>query len=236
MKRCIRLGVSAVFLLCLVSGCASARKNQNTADTEATGCIGPEHALRGAVYLHGIDSARPSMQELRNRSVLSALARRLKMRIAIPRGTASCPGNSICWGWGPSDNEARDVLRAIEEASAFCGLPVARLGLIGFSNGGYMTAKLFRDDLFKLAGVSWGVAAGSAMWRGSIAPRSQYVSGRLVMIIGERDVFNRDPKQNYLEQLRRISGDVHLVEFPGGHELPFNETLKAVEEALSGHN
>ena len=52
-------------------------------------CLGAPSAAHRAVYLHGLDSAGPSWQELHNRDVLAELAARFDLRLALPRGV--CP-------------------------------------------------------------------------------------------------------------------------------------------------
>jgi predicted esterase len=174
----------------------------------------------------------PSDQEIKNRSVLAVLAEELEMRIAVPRASSRCSENTVCWGWALDDEDVKRALKEVANAAASCNLPDRKLGLIGFSNGGYLVVKLFRADMFKEAHpkIHWGIAVGSAMIKGPIEPHPFRVGGQLTLIIGNKDTFNYDPEQNYLKQLRRKSPSVQLREFAGGHELPLNETRDVIFE------
>jgi len=216
-------------------GCSTTRTQQDNQAKSQMVCIGSEQAANGAVYFHGIDSHQPSVQELLNREKLSALANELDMRIAVPRAQARCLEGSICWGWALNDDEARQALDEVAAAVTACGVPGNNLGVIGFSNGGYLIAKLFRSNMFQDARpqISWGVAVSSAVMRGPIGPVPPKVSGRLVMVVGNSDQYNYDPKQNYFKELQKKSAQVYLFEFIGGHELPLAETRKALYKVLN---
>lgn len=61
-------------------------------------CLGLSNAKHALIFLHGMDSSRPSQQELSNRAILERIADSLNVRIALPRAANMCPTqpNSIC--------------------------------------------------------------------------------------------------------------------------------------------
>jgi hypothetical protein len=56
-------------------------------------CIGPADAKAFAVYLHSVDAATVSAQELGNRENLARVAEALSIRIALPRAPRACPNH-----------------------------------------------------------------------------------------------------------------------------------------------
>ena len=193
--------------------------------------MGNSQSPNAAIYLHGLDSSEPGSQELVNRAALERLATDLNLRIALPRATSLC-GEMRCWGWQTDDSDARSAVRQIESAISSCALNGKKVGLIGFSNGGYMVAKLFRSNDFPTigSGVSWGVAIGSGMLRGPLEYESKVVKGNLTIIVGTADKGNFDPIQNYFQRLRSRSPNVQLRTFSGGHELPYESLLEVAKE------
>ena len=85
-------------------------------------CLGPKKASHFAIYLHGMDSVVPSIQELQNRETLEKIANKLNLRIAIPRATNRClqQPNLLCWGWDENTslktlNALKDIPRSAEQ-------------------------------------------------------------------------------------------------------------------------
>ena len=97
-----------------------------------------------------------------------------------------------------------------------------------------MTMKIFRSNLFHTIKppVSWGVVVGSGLLKGNLEYEPKRVEGYLTLIAGKQDKYNFDPKQNYYKQLKKKSDHIEIIEFNGGHELPFSETLSAVRNRV----
>lgn len=193
-----------------------------TFSANANDCMGPDNAKSFAVYLHGIDSQKPSDQEKTNRKILSSIATKLKMKFALPRASEKC-GPSICWGWALTDKDAKSAIGAIEAAANKCFPKSSNYGLVGFSSGGYMATKLFRSCTTPRK-VSWIVTSGSTMMKGPIEPEPKDLSqcGKLSMLVGTKDEGNRDPKKNYLNLLLAKKARATYEEFDGSHELNEN--------------
>ena len=119
-------------------------------------CLGAPSAAHRAVYLHGLDSAGPSWQELHNRDVLAELAARFDLRLALPRGV--CP-RGRCWP------EADSALPWIRAAARACFGHKRLNGLIGFSNGGFLVGGLARAREFDVGTPIFGRAVTASELR-----------------------------------------------------------------------
>jgi hypothetical protein len=199
-------------------------------------CVGSPEAKHYAVYLHGIDSAQPGEQEVANRKVLESIARKLKVRFALPRAKDKC-GDGLCWGWAVTDEKALESVPAIRAAADACFPSGSSYGLLGFSSGGYLATKLFRACLIPehLPNVKWVVTSGATMMKGPIEPKPEDLSGcrQLAMLIGTKDQFNNDPSRNYLKLLQSKHAKVEYVEFDGDHNLYEKPMISAIESYLS---
>jgi hypothetical protein len=201
-------------------------------------CLGPTDATSFAVYLHGVDEAGISDQELENRRTLDAVARELSMRIALPRASKPCPTQpgELCWGWTFDEPELDAAATAVKDAAASCFGAPRPFGLIGFSNGGYLVTKLLRTCSLhqRLPRASWMMTVGSAMNHGPLegSPADLSACGRLVMLVGTRDTYNFDPHEELLHGLEAKHADVHSVRFDGGHGVPLEATREAVAALL----
>ncbi|MEK6555146.1 MAG: hypothetical protein AABZ31_07900 [Bdellovibrionota bacterium] len=127
-----------------------------------TECIGSVKANRFIVYLHGIDTESPSLQELENRGVLKELAKSLNIRFALPRAKVACPTkiHQMCWTWAAKTSvDLAPVKSAIELAAADC-FPSKNYDVLGFSNGGIAVASLLR--LCEKVDFNLGITVGAA--------------------------------------------------------------------------
>ncbi|MBX3231478.1 MAG: hypothetical protein KF837_29400 [Labilithrix sp.] len=181
-----------------------------------------------------MDGATASPQEMANREVLAALARKLSVRFALPRSSMACPTQpgSICWGWSFDDAElaaAASVVRAGARA-CFGDGPVT---LVGFSNGGYLLNKLIRSCSLKshVPEAVRAITVGAGVFHGPLEPSPESLTGcgELTMLVGDEDEHNFDPSGNLLRQLRAKHANVREVRYHGGHLL--NEA--ALGDALS---
>ncbi len=203
-------------------------------DLRKAPCIGPPNATSFAVYLHGMDAASPSEQEMTNRSVLVALAQARSLRVALPRAEMECPTQpgSICWGWSFDDVElegATSIVRAAAE-KCFGDRPAT---IIGFSNGGYLLTNLLRTCSLKdkLPRATHVITVGAGMMKGPLGskPESLVGCGDMTMLVGDKDEFNFDPTGNLLQNLRSRNAAVREIRFDGGHLLH----RAALDDALS---
>lgn len=227
----IRLGLALVALTACraeVSGAGASRTATSGApavseDLRTASCIGPKDARSFVIYLHGLDAESPSAQEMGNREVLAALARKQSLRIALPRAKQACPGKpgTVCWGWGFDDAEVAAAAATVREGASSCfGDQPATV--VGFSNGGYLLTKVIRSCALKreLPNVTRVITVGAGMVKGPIErePRLEGC-GELTMVVGTKDEFNFDPGGNLLEQLRARGASVREVRFDGAHVL-----------------
>lgn len=193
-------------------------------DLRSATCIGSPNAKSFAIYLHGMDGEAPSEQEMTNRAVLAALARKHSLRIALPRARLTCPSQagSICWGWSFDDAEVRAAMPVVRDAALTCfgEKPAA---VVGFSNGGYLLTKLIRSCLLKseLPAATRVISVGAGMIKGPLEakPESLAECGDLTMLVGTKDEYNFDPSGNLLSGLRGKNANVREVRFDGGHLL-----------------
>ena len=186
-------------------------------------CLGAPSAAHRAVYLHGLDTAGPSWQELHNRDVLAELAARFDLRLALPR--AVCSGGR-CWP------EAERALPWIRSAARACFGDKRLNGLIGFSNGGFLVGGLARA-CGGGSGADWllvASAGGTVNASQSANPGVDSLSAcpQVRVVIGRDDRYHRDWAQALARDLADRHADVRLIEFDGGHELrtgPVGEAL-----------
>ena len=201
-------------------------------------CLGPADATTFAVYLHGVDEAGISDQELENRRTLDAVARKLSMRVALPRASKPCPNQpgELCWGWTFDESELDAAATAVKAAAASCFGASRPFGVIGFSNGGSLVTKLLRTCSLRqrLPGAAWAMTVGSAMNHGPLeaTPTDLSACGRLVMLSGTRDAYNFDPDDQLLHGLEAKHADVHALRFEGGHSIPYEPTQAAIAGLL----
>lgn len=235
MKCLVRV---SLFAVTFASACASHRALEGHARADNVTCLGPAEAKYFAVYLHGRDSTQPSTQELGNRAALAQVAQALSMRIALPRAAFHCPEGSatLCWGWALKENEMDAAARATNDAAAKCFGNDKPFGLIGFSSGGGVATKAFRNCQLqsRFSQAPWAVAIGSSMFKGPLGPESPprlEGCGTLVLLTGEHDP-SRDPAEHYLKVLREKGAHVTALSFDGAHEVTADSLQRALGEVL----
>lgn len=195
-------------------------------------CIGPKTASNFAVYLHGMDTQKPSPQEQSNRQKLLKIADRLNIRIALPRATDLCPNdkNLLCWGWNFKDSKIVDAaLSTSVKAETECFPNKKKIGLIGFSNGGFIVNQIIKDCT--KTEFSWFISIGAAgSWNdSSIKDLNQ--CGRISLLAGKQDKSNYENIKNLAAWLRKNKAQVRLIEYENGHEIPEKE----LEQELKGY-
>jgi predicted esterase len=220
---------SVFFFLVFISASAEA------VETQDIQCLGSPRAKHFVVYLHGLDAKELSHQEVANRKILEQIAKKLDLRIALPRAQDKC-SNVICWGWALTNEKAKESIPLIKASAKSCFASGTQFGLIGFSSGGYLATKLFRSCMLPsfLPEVNWIVTSGSAMMNGPIEPLPENLEkcGAITMLVGTKDKSNLDPSKNYLHQLEAKKAHIKYVEFEGDHNLFEVPLLQAVEQYL----
>lgn len=227
---------AALTLSIFISACSSPKVGPTpTADAD---CLGPRSAKNFAVYLHGQDRESPSLQEQNNRKNLAHLADILGFRIALPRASMHCPNKPdlICWAWKFNEESAKQTIPAIESAAKRCFANAESVGLIGFSSGGYLVNQIFQHRLESSMQprVRWILSIGSSFggWKDADAVSGFSNSVPLTLLVGKDDKYNHDPKDAYFNFLKSHGGRVQLRMFDGGHDVPDEPLIQAVESLL----
>lgn len=212
----------------------SSTRGLAAADGSSTLCGGVANTSSGLIYLHGMDTFEPSIQELGNRQILQDVANLLNLKIAMPRATLNCPQNpkQICWGWTFDERERTNIFSKITEAATTCGLDLKNSVVVGFSNGGHAVNALFEHcklDVLKLS-----VSSGAAKFSGQLPPETPPLTGcgSLVLLTGTNDRFNFDPSHNLERQLLAKGANTIEVDFDGGHVLSEKALLSALSEKI----
>lgn len=187
-----------------------------------TECIGPKNASKFMVYLHGMDTVSPSLQEVENRSVLQKLANNLNIRFALPRAVDKCPPNSkqICWTWAAKTSEdIKSVKAAINSAVEVC-FSKKEYKVLGFSNGGAAVKALLR--LCEKVDFNTAIAIGSAGgWYSSDPKNLESCKPKVTFLLGSEDQPNQKPIREFVSHLVSLRAPVFLVEYKGGHRLMY---------------
>ena len=196
-------------------------------------CIGSETAKHFVVYLHGIDTQEPSPQEKTNREKLNSLAKKLNLRIAIPRATKKCPNEPamLCWGWNFNDAEVTKLtLEEVAAKAKKCFPKAEKQILLGFSNGGFVVNRIVQDCLKTPYSKLVSIAAGGSWKTGTAQDLSR--CGSIVFLIGQKDEFNYVSVKKYETWLKQNKATTKLVEFSGSHELPSNELEQVLRNII----
>ncbi len=204
-----------------------------TASGLAAVCIGAKNAKTVAVYLHGMDSEPPSDQELKNRSGLLGISKSLKMGFAIPRSQAKCPdGKMLCWGWNFNDSKSVDTALAIAiSAKAECFPNAASGGLIGFSNGGFVTNQIVKDC--RKTDFKWLISIGAGGSWNANETKDLSKCSSITLLAGKKDKYNFEPIKNLGNWLRTRGANSKIVEYDDGHNLPEKDLEKLLKSVIA---
>lgn len=196
-------------------------------------CIGPQKAHHFLVYLHGMDTKTPGEQEQSNRKKLAVMAENLNLRIAVPRAVNSCPKdkNLVCWGWNFNDQTVIEkALASVDAAAKECFPKEKKLGLIGFSNGGFVANQIIKDCT--KTDFSWFVSIGAAgSWTQNNSKNLSHC-GTLKLLAGKKDKWNYQPMKELELNLKTNKADVELVEYNDGHLIPSVELEGVVKKLI----
>lgn len=217
---------SIVMVICIVIGGTIAYRYWSLADDQwlrnAT-FLGDTDSHSIVIYLHGMDRPDISEQELKNRQTLNVIGNALSVKFYLPRSMSRCRNNDsqLCW---PQDTtaELEGTLSAIMSRPNFEKQDSVE-GIIGFSNGGFFTSKLIQHCL--VPDAFWVISIGSSgAWRNSTKDLSN--CGRLISIIGKKDKWHYSYMLDFHAYLQSAGAKVTLIEFEGGHEIPYQELEK----------
>lgn len=191
-------------------------------------CAGNSSATHALIYLHGVDSPQPTPQESENRALLSRLAKSENIALALLRSTNFCSQaafkGKLCWPRGDDQSLSENLKQMLKDA-AICHKSTAKIGMLGFSNGGYFLNRIVSRCL--QTPVSWFASIGSS---GSIDGASKHATGcgRLLLMIGRKDMTHHKARSFY-QELRKIGRSVEWQEFEGGHVIPEAPTRTALK-------
>lgn len=197
---------------------------------ETIHCYGPEvaDAKLFYVFLHG---AGPWLQKSHTHRALERIAKKNKVRFAVPISDMKCAGGDYkgkpCWLTDAKDDTAyRPALKVIEQAAEKC-FPRKDHGLMGFSNGGALTMMLAREcvrtPFTQLIAVGAPVKTSQSDRQGL-----KGCTPPLKMLVGSRDSLLEDSRKAY-ETLKERGYDVTFEEYKGGHEVIADPLYKLFE-------
>lgn len=198
----------------------------------ATECIGSKDSQIAAIYLHGMDSEAPSTQELQNRNRLTNIAKSLNLGFAIPRATERCPdGKLLCWGWNFNDHKSIEAaINSAQNAKAFCFPKAKHVGLIGFSNGGFVANQILKDC--RKTDFDWliSIGAGGSWIKSDTKDLSKCAS--LTLVAGKKDQYNYEKIKEFGNWLQSKNAKVNVVEYDDGHTLPEKELENILKSSI----
>lgn len=202
-------------------------------DLAATECIGPNDAKNGVVYLHGMDTSTPSSMEVTNRTTLTKISNELEVTIALPRAKDRCPTQPSlhCWGWNFNDAKIMDsALASVQAAKDFCFPKAKNVGLVGFSNGGYVVNYALKSC--KKSEINWSISIGAAStWKDNEGPELSNCGKYIFMAGSEEEALHTIKKM--IPWLTKRKVDFDIMEFPGGHTVPYKELKTVIQTNLT---
>lgn len=227
------------------SGCQSPPEKKKAvmdlqrAFPEQIACVGKSRSQNYAVYLHGFTDRSFTGQEATNLRRLKKLGQMMDMMIAVPKSPKGCWKDGKirrCWGEEMTRSQAEQAFRLAIKASRKCFPPGKKYGIIGFSNGGYVTTKIFSHCLAPQmdSRMSWMVTVGAAKLWGDGVGQSRLKSCRpITLVAGKRDKHNYERRQRKFRDLRRKGADISILLFDGGHEVPLGPMVTALRGYLN---
>lgn len=183
-------------------------------------------ASGGLIYLHGIDSPIPSLQEQRNRTIVGNIATNLGLDLYIPRATAQCEApwaGSICWRL---DNAAREEISTVELGATKCFSDSKPILALGFSRGGILLSRISTLNLNTSFSALILVGAGGNV------PSTGYPANSLPVsiLLGQFDKANDSFARNFCAWL---GPKCTLLSYEGGHELPEQKLTEVIGSLLA---
>jgi hypothetical protein len=180
-------------------------------------CIGNANAKRQAIFLHGIITETKGKAPQPNyQTLLERVAKDADLRIAMPVSKAPCRGDSTkrCWT-GNDAKEITAIWNDVVATSSQCLDTKKPFGLIGHSNGGYMTGRIIMRCLKPQP--KWAIAGGAAGDISHTAGAESKDCTTLTVFIGKKDLTNQKAKQ-FVKQLHAKNRKATLIEYSGAHD------------------
>jgi predicted esterase len=196
-----------------------------SAKLSATECLGSAQGAKGyLVYLHGLEPLNAkSNEENENRAALERLAREFSLRIALPRASP-CPSKKLCWA-SKDNSEVLKTYISIKNQMKSCWSGNQPYTMLGFSNGGYYSFKLYklnRDPFLKRI-----IASGSSgIWDPNKDKANKLTQFHLM--IGDKDITLHDASK-FAERFRESVTTFTLFLFSGGHRLDYDTLSKIMK-------
>ncbi len=195
-------------------------------------CIGDATAKSQAIFLHGfITETKEKGPQPNYRTLLDRVAKDGNLRIAMPVSKDPCRGDSKkrCWS-GNDGKEIAAIWNDVLAASQQCIDTKKPFGLIGHSNGGYMTGRILMRCLKPQP--KWAIAGGAAGDISHTAGVDAKECAELTVFIGKKDLTNLKAKK-FVEQMHAKKRLAKLVEYSGAHDFQV-KSLVALIHQLDG--
>lgn len=202
--------ITALIMTILASNVASAI-------TLNTKCIGDPNAKTQAIFLHGFVTETKGKGPQPDYSIqLEQVAKDANLRIAMPVSRDPCRGdaNKRCWS-GNDGKEITAIWNDVIMASAQCIDTKKSFGLIGHSNGGYMTGRIIMRCLKPQP--KWAIAGGAAGDISHTTGIEAKACTPLTVFIGKKDLTNQKAKK-FVEQMQAKKRKATLIEYSGAHD------------------
>ena len=202
------------------------------ADSIEITCIGDATAQSQAIFLHGfITETKEKGQQPNYRTLLDRVAKNGNLRIAMPVSKDPCRGDSKkrCWS-GNDEKEIATIWNDVLAVSQQCIDTKKPFGLIGHSNGGYMTGRILMRCLKPQP--KWAIAGGAAGDISHTAGVDAKECAELTVFIGKKDLTNLKAKK-FVEQMHAKKRLAKLVEYSGAHDFQV-KSLVALIHQLDG--
>lgn len=220
----VRLKIMKMFTLMLML--------LSTLPSIAVECIGSSDLKTVAVYLHGMDTEPPSTQELSNRASLAAISKSLKIGFSVPRAIDKCPNSKLlCWGWNFNDSKSvESAIVAAMNAKTECFPNATSVGLIGFSNGGFVANQIVKDC--RSINFNWLISIGAGSSQNKNDKKDLSTCGSLVLMAGKKDKYNYESMKELGSWFKNRGAKINIIEYDGGHILPEKDLEKVLKSIL----
>lgn len=196
-------------------------------------CIGPKDLKNVAIYLHGMDTEPPSQQELSNRKILKKISDSLKIGIVIPRAKTQCPNNKdqFCWGWNFNESGVIDsTLKMAFETKERCFPKSKTIGLVGFSNGGFVANQITKDC--RATELNWLISIGAGDSQNKTDTKDLSKCSPLILMAGQKDKSNYEPIKELGKRLSEQKANVTIIEYDDGHTIPEKDLQKVLKSVI----
>ena len=192
-------------------------------------CIGDPNAKTQAIFLHGFITKTKGKGLQPDYSIqLERVAKDANLRLAMPVSKDPCRGdvNKRCWS-GNDGKEIAAIWHDVITASAQCIDVRKPFGLIGHSNGGYMTGRVIMRCLKPQP--KWAVAGGAAGDVSHTEGADTNGCATLTVFIGKKDLTNQKAKK-FVEQLHAKKRKATFIEYNGVHDFELKSLTELIRQ------